>query len=473
MTTNDYIFFTFAKVIIQSKQPMKSINPSTGKLIKEYKEHSLQECDRIIDNVFDAWGLWKQTPMTERKTLMFKAARVLRDRKGEYARLMTEEMGKVIAESEAEIEKTAWVCNYYAENAEKFLSDEIIESDARKSFVSFEPLGPVLAVMPWNFPFWQVFRFAAPALMAGNAGVLKHASNVPGCALAIEAVFREAGFPQHLFRTLLIPGKSVGHILENEKIVAATLTGSEKAGSKVASVAGKYLKKTVMELGGSDPFIVLKDADIQKCAQTAVVARMLNTGQSCIAAKRFIVEEAIHDEFIGQVKQLMSGLKTGDPFNTESQYGPLARLDLLEELDRQVHGSVMMGARLELGGKRLQRDGFYYEPTLLTNITPDMPVFAEETFGPALAVIRVKSEKEAIEVANNCQYGLGGCLWTNDIDKGIKLARQVESGAVFVNGMVKSDPRLPFGGIKRSGYGRELSHYGIKEFVNFKTIVVE
>lgn len=451
---------------------MKSINPSTGKLIKEYKEHTFHECNKIIDKVYDSWELWKQTPMTQRKTLMFEAAKVLRGRKGDYARMMTEEMGKVITESEAEIEKSAWVCDYYAENAEEFLRDEIIESDAKKSFVCFEALGPVLAVMPWNFPFWQVFRFAAPALMAGNAGVLKHASNVPGCALAIESVFREAGFPENIFRTLLIPGKDVGHILENENIVAATLTGSEQAGSKVASVAGKHLKKTVMELGGSDPFIVLKDADIEKCARAAVVARMLNTGQSCIAAKRFIVEEAIHDEFIGQVKQLMSGLKTGDPFNPESQYGPLARLDLLEDLDSQVQRSVKMGARLELGGKRLQREGFYYEPTLLSNITSEMPVFTEETFGPALAVIKVKSEKEAIEVANNCQYGLGGCLWTKDTDKGIKLARQVESGAVFVNGMVKSDPRLPFGGIKRSGYGRELSHYGIKEFVNIKTIVV-
>ncbi len=452
---------------------MKSINPSTEKLIKEYKEHTLHECDRIIDDVFDAWQLWKQTPMIERKILMHQAAKVLRNRKGEYARLMTEEMGKIITESKAEIEKSAWVCDYYAENAEKFLRDEIIESDARKSFVSFEPLGPVLAVIPWNFPFWQVFRFAAPALMAGNTGVLKHASNVPGCALAIEAVFREAGFPQHLFRTLLIPGKSVGHILENEKIVAATLTGSEQAGSKVASIAGKYLKKTVMELGGSDPFIVLKDADIEKCAQTAVVARMLNTGQSCIAAKRFIVQETIHDEFISLVKQQMSGLKTGEPLNPDCNFGPLARLDLLEDLDRQVKDSIRLGAKLELGGRRIEREGFYYQPTLLTNVSPEMPVFTEETFGPVLAMIKVKSEKEAMKAANNCRYGLGGCLWTKDVEKGIKLARQVQSGAVFVNGMVKSDPRLPFGGIKRSGYGRELSHYGIKEFVNIKTIVVE
>ena len=452
---------------------MKSINPSTEKLIRGYEEHTLQECDLIIDDVFEAWNLWKQTPITERKILMQNAANVLRSRKAEYARLMTEEMGKVVTESEAEIEKSAWVCDYYAENANLFLSDEIIKSDAKKSFVSFEPLGPVLAVMPWNFPFWQVFRFAAPTLMAGNAGVLKHASNVPGCALAIESVFREAGFPVNLFRSLLIPGRDVGHILANEKIVAATLTGSELAGSKVASTAGKYLKKTVMELGGSDPFIVLKDADIDKCVQTAVTARMLNTGQSCIAAKRFIVEEEVHDEFINGVKSIMAGLKTGDPLNRDCNFGPLARLDLMEDLDRQIQDSVRLGAKLVLGGKRIAREGFYYEPTLLTNVTYEMPVFSEETFGPALAVIKVKSEKEAIEVANNCQYGLGGCLWTKDVEKGIRLARQVESGAVFVNGMVKSDPRLPFGGIKRSGYGRELSHYGIKEFMNIKTIVVE
>jgi succinate-semialdehyde dehydrogenase/glutarate-semialdehyde dehydrogenase len=382
-------------------------------------------------------------------------------------------MGKIITESLAEVEKSAWVCEYYAENAEQFLSDEIIKSGAARSFVSFEPLGPVLAVMPWNFPFWQVFRFAAPALMAGNAGLLKHASNVPGCALAIEQIFREAGFPENLFRTLMIPGRDVEHILKNDKVVAATLTGSESAGSKVASFAGKYLKKTVMELGGSDPFIVLEDANIEKCAQIAVTARMLNTGQSCIAAKRFIVVDEVYKTFVARVKEILSELKTGDPLNPKSRFGPLARLDLMEDVDRQINASVEQGAKLELGGRRMAGEGFYYEPTLLTDVTPEMPVFSEETFGPVLAVMKVKSEKEAIEAANNCEYGLGGCLWTTDVDKGIELARQIESGAVFVNGMVKSDPRLPFGGIKRSGYGRELSHYGMREFVNIKTIVVE
>ena len=452
---------------------MKSINPATGIIIQQYDEHSLSQCDEIVDKVFDEWQWWKQTSIAERKVLMLNAAAVLRKRKGEFAKLMTLEMGKVIKESEAEVEKSAWVCDYYAEHAGQFLADEMIESDATKSFVSFGPLGPVLAVMPWNFPFWQVFRFAAPALMAGNAGLLKHASNVPGCALAIENIFREAGFPKNLLRILMIPGKDVEHVIRNDKVRAATFTGSELAGSKVASAAGKYLKKTVMELGGSDPFIVLKDANLDKCAQTAVTARMLNTGQSCIAAKRFIVEAEVYDAFIDKVKGIISALKIGDPLDAESQFGPLARMDLLEDIDRQVQESVGQGAKLELGGDRMNGEGFYYQPTLLSGVSQSMPVFTEETFGPVMAVMQVSSSEEAIEVANNCFYGLGGSLWTEDIEKGIRIARQIESGAVFVNGMTKSDPRLPFGGIKRSGYGRELSHYGIKEFVNIKTIVVE
>jgi len=452
---------------------MESINPSNGKVIQQYNEHNSSDCDEIINLVDNDWQLWKQTSMVERKTLMDEAAAILRRKKAEFAMLITSEMGKTISESEAEVEKSAWVCEYYAENAEKFLQDEPIETDAVKSFVSFEPLGPVLAVMPWNFPFWQVFRFAAPALMAGNAGILKHASNVPGCALSIESIFREAGFPKNLFRTLLIKGSKVEHVLKNEKVVAATLTGSELAGSKVASLAGKYLKKTVMELGGSDPFIVLKDADMEKCAKTAVTARMINAGQSCIAAKRFIVDAEVYDGFLEKVKSLLAGLKTGDPLNPDTQYGPMARLDLLEDIDRQVRESVSLGARLVLGGQRTVGEGFYYKPTLIAEVTQNMPVFAEETFGPVLAVMRVESASEAIDVANNSFYGLGASIWSKNIDDGIQLAREIESGAVFVNGMTKSDPRLPFGGIKRSGYGRELSHYGIKEFVNIKSIVVE
>ena len=451
---------------------MKSIDPSTGKMIKEYRDYTLKECDDIINKTHEAYESWSQTPFSRRSVLMKRTAEILRNEKTELATLMSREMGKVIAEAEAEIEKSAWVCDFYAENAERFLSDEYIESDAGKSFVSFEPLGVILAVMPWNFPFWQVFRFAAPALMAGNGGLLKHASNVPGCALAIEDVFRRAGFPEHLFRTLLIGGNDVAHVIANEKVKAATLTGSEHAGSMVASNAGKHLKKTVMELGGSDPFVVLKDAAMEKCAQTAVTARMINSGQSCIAAKRFIVENAVYDEFVERVVKIMSGLKGGDPLSRSSRFGPLARIDLVEEIDRQVRESIRLGAKVETGGKRMKGSGFYYQPTVLTRITPCMPVFSEETFGPVLPVLKVHSEEEAVEMANKSPFGLGGSLWTRNIEKGIRLARRIEAGAVFVNGMTKSDPRLPFGGVKRSGYGRELSHYGIKEFVNIKTIWV-
>lgn len=451
---------------------MKSINPTNEKVIQEYTDHTEEECNHIIDRVFDTWQHWKQTSFTERSVFMQQAAHALRRHKKEYGHLMSEEMGKVTREAESEIEKCAWVCEYYAEHAESFLGDEHIESDASESFVSFEPLGIVLAVMPWNFPFWQVFRFAAPALMAGNAAILKHASNVPGCALAIESIFREAGFPENLFRTLLIPGKAVDNVLKNEKIVAATLTGSEHAGSRVAETAGKLLKKTVMELGGSDPYIVFEDADLDKCAETAVTARMINTGQSCIAAKRFIVVKEVADAFTQKVTERMKAIRVGDPLDEQSDYGPLARLDLLKDLDEQVQKSVKMGAGILTGGKRIDREGFFYEPTVLTKVKPDMPAFREETFGPVLSIITVENEQEAIETANNSCYGLGGSLWTSNRDRGILAARQVQSGAVFVNGMTKSDPRLPFGGIKNSGYGRELSHYGIREFVNIKTIWV-
>jgi len=451
---------------------MKSINPANGKLIGEYSEHTVNECNEIIEKVHFAWKSWKKTTFAERTELMLSVAKILRADKEKFAGLMTDEMGKLVKEAQAEVEKSAWVCEYYAENAAGFLQDEIIKTDASKSFVSFEPIGPVLAVMPWNFPFWQVFRFAAPALMAGNACVLKHASNVPGCALAIEQIFIDAGFPENLFRALMIPGSLVENVIKNDKIMAVTLTGSELAGSKVAEIAGKHLKKTVLELGGSDPFIVLKDADLAKCAEVAVFARMLNCGQSCIAAKRFIVEKEVVEEFITLVKTHIGQLKAGDPSNPETRFGPMARLDLLEEIDLQVQNSIKMGAKLLLGGRKMDGEGFYYEPTLLTKINPKMPVFAEETFGPVLAIMEVENADEAINVANCSIYGLGGCIWTKDIEQGIKFARQIESGAIFVNGMTKSDPRLPFGGIKKSGYGRELSHYGIKEFVNIKTVWV-
>jgi succinate-semialdehyde dehydrogenase / glutarate-semialdehyde dehydrogenase len=449
---------------------MKSINPATGKLIKEYAEHTPAQCDAVIDQVYHDWKSWKQETFAHRAKLMMKAADILEKHRQEYGLLITREMGKVIGEAVAEVEKSALVCRYYAENAEKFLSDEEIGSDAHQSLVAFEPLGPVLTVMPWNFPFWQVFRFAAPALMAGNAGVLKHASNVPGCALAIENIFAEAGFPGHIFRSLMIGSKMVEHVIKNKHIMAATLTGSEYAGSKVAEICGRHLKKTVLELGGSDPFVVLADADLDKCTKTAVTARMVNNGQSCIAAKRFIVVKEVYDEFLKKVIAAINSLKTGNPENPETDFGPLARPDLLEELDVQIKKSVSMGAKIETGGEVIAGDGFYYKPAVISGVKPDMPVFHEETFGPALAVIKAQNEEEAIRLANQSVYGLGGSLWTQDIDKGLRLARQIESGAVFVNGMTKSDPRLPFGGIKRSGYGRELAHYGIREFVNIKTI---
>ena len=449
---------------------MKAINPATGKLIKEYQEHTPDEVRRIIDEVESEYQRWRNSSFAERAALMKRAAELLRANKENYARTISLEMGKVITEARAEIEKCAWACDYYAENAERFLADEMIATDGSKSLVAYQPLGIVLAVMPWNFPFWQVFRFAAPALMAGNAGILKHASNVPGCALAIEEVFRQAGFPRNIFRTLLISSRQVEPVIVNAKVKAVTLTGSEPAGMQVASVAGRALKKTVLELGGSDPFIVLEDADLPACIKTAVTARMINAGQSCIAAKRFIVVQTVKSQFEAEHARLMQSLKIGDPLDESSQVGALARIDLLEELDKQVQKSIKLGARLLCGGHKAARDGAFYLPTVLTDVKKGMPIYEQETFGPVSAIIPVKDADEAIAVANDSAFGLGGALWSNDLQKAEALARKIESGAVFINGMTKSDPRLPFGGIKRSGYGRELSHHGIREFVNVKSI---
>ena len=449
---------------------MKAINPATGKLIKEYQEHTPEEVSRIIDEVDSDFQGWHEKSFADRAGLMKKAGEILKTNKEDYAGIMSIEMGKIITEARAEIEKCAWVCDYYAENAERFLADEIIATDASKSLVAYQPLGIVLAVMPWNFPFWQVFRFAAPALMAGNAGVLKHASNVPGCAMAIEDVFHRAGFPSNIFRTLLIPARQVESVIINAKVKAVTLTGSEPAGMQVASIAGRELKKTVLELGGSDPYIVLEDADLQACVKTAVTARMINAGQSCIAAKRFIVVEKVKSQFETEHTRLMQSLKIGDPLNETTQVGPLARMDLLEELDHQVQESIKRGAKLLCGGRRAPGDGAFYLPTVLTDVKKGMPVYEQETFGPVSAIIPVKDADEALAVANASSFGLGGALWSNDLQKAEALARRIESGAVFVNGMTKSDPRLPFGGIKRSGYGRELSYQGIREFVNVKSI---
>ncbi|MFH2037287.1 MAG: NAD-dependent succinate-semialdehyde dehydrogenase [Candidatus Zixiibacteriota bacterium] len=449
---------------------MKAINPATNELLKEYREHSAAEVNTIIDLVDNEQNKWKATDFALRSDLVRKAAAVLRKNKDEYARLMTMEMGKPIKEARSEVDKCAWVCDYYAENAHKFLSDEIIESDAGQSFVAFEPLGIILAVMPWNFPFWQVFRFAAPALMAGNAGILKHASNVPGSALAIERVFHEAGFPENIFRTMLVGSGAVDSLIKDDRVRAVTLTGSEPAGMAVASCAGSQLKKMVLELGGSDCFIVLDDADMETCIPVSVTSRIINAGQSCIAAKRFIVVKSKLKEFEEKHAVLMNQLKIGNPLEETTQVGPLARPDLVAELDDQVQRSIRQGARVLLGGHPKEGPGAYYLPTVLTDVKKGMAVYSEETFGPVSVIIPVKDETEAIEVANDSEFGLGGAVWTADAERGIRVARQIYTGAIFVNGLCKSDPRLPFGGVKKSGYGRELSHYGIREFVNIKTI---
>jgi len=451
---------------------MKAINPATGELIRDYPEHSDAQVAKILQDVNDDWRNWRETSFAHRAGLMHSAAKEQRKNRQKYAEMMTREMGKTITESLAEVEKCAVACDYYADHAEEFLADEVIESDAGRSFVAFQPLGIVLAVMPWNFPFWQVIRFAAPALMAGNAGVLKHASNVPGCALALEEIFRNAGFPVNIFRTLMIGSRQVEKVIRHPLVKAVTLTGSEPAGMQVASIAGSELKKTVLELGGSDPYIVLEDADLPKCAAVSAAARMINQGQSCIAAKRFIVVAPVVREFEKQQTAIMQSLKIGDPMLPDTKVGPLARMDLLDELDSQVQRSVNMGARLLCGGKRVDRPGAYYLPTVLTDVKKGMAVFDEETFGPVSAIIPVKDTEEAIAVANDSRFGLGGAVWSRDLKKAEAVARRVETGAMFVNGMTKSDPRLPFGGVKKSGYGRELSHYGIKEFVNIKTIWV-
>jgi succinate-semialdehyde dehydrogenase/glutarate-semialdehyde dehydrogenase len=453
--------------------PIQSLNPFTAKIEKTFTESTKDEVRKIIDEVYDEFILWKEIDIKERSKLMQKAAEVLRKDKDIYGKIMTSEMGKTFTQAVAEVEKCAWVCEYYAANTEVILKQEIIQTDATESYVRFDPLGVVLAVMPWNFPLWQVFRFAAPALMAGNAALLKHASNVPMCAIAIEKVFLSAGFPKNIFRTLLIGSSMVDEVINNNKVKAVTLTGSEPAGKKVAQSCGKVLKKTVMELGGSDPFIVLDDADIDEAVKTAVTARLINNGQSCIAAKRFIVTKNNYNEFEHKFVNEFMKIKTGDPMDPETQLGPIAREDLLYELDTQVKQSVNKGARILCGGERLERDGFFYKPTILANVKPGMPAYDDELFGPVASLIKAENEKDAIRIANDTCFGLGASVWTKNISKAKMFASKVESGSVFINGMVKSDPRLPFGGIKNSGYGRELSHYGIKEFVNIKTVWIK
>ena len=450
--------------------PINSINPASAEVLARFDPFTPDEVDHALDQAEDAFIAWRERSFEERAVPMRRLAALLRERADRYGRLITLEMGKPIVEARAELEKCAWGCEHYAEHAARYLADEVITTNARRSLVAFQPLGIILAVMPWNFPFWQVIRFAAPALMAGNSAVLKHASNVPQCALAIEEVFRDAGFPEGLLRTLLLAGSQVEPIIDDPRVRAVTLTGSSDTGSRIAQLAGRALKKTVLELGGSDPFIVLADADLGQAAKIATRARNQNTGQSCIAAKRFIAVESIATDFERRFAAEVAALQVGDPLDTQTQIGPLAREDLRETLERQVRESVGMGARVLTGGGRGDRKGWYYQPTVLADVTENMPVFKEETFGPVAAVVRVRDADEAVRVANDSAYGLGANLWTRDLALGERLARRIESGSVFVNGMVASDPRLPFGGVKRSGYGRELSSYGIKEFVNIQTI---
>jgi acyl-CoA reductase-like NAD-dependent aldehyde dehydrogenase len=449
-----------------------SINPATEEILQGYDEMSDAAVDRALDQAQAAFVVWRTSSFAERAGKLRAAAAYLRAHRAELARLATLEMGKPIAQAEAEVDKSAWGCEFYADNAERMLADEHIAATGKDSYVAYTPLGVILAVMPWNFPFWQVFRPIAPAVMAGDALVLKHASNVPQCALAIEEVMRAAGFPEGLFRTLLISGRRAERLVEDPRIQMVTLTGSDEAGSKVAAAAGRSLKKTVLELGGSDPYIVLADADLDAAAKTAATARNQNSGQSCIAAKRFLVVEAVADEFERRFVDAVAALKVGDPLDRATNVGPLARNDLRDALDRQVQASVAQGARVAVGGGRVPGRGFFYQPTVLTRVTPDMPVFREETFGPVAAVIRVKDADEAIRLANDSIYGLGASLWSRDLAHAQRLARFIQSGSVFINGMVASDPRLPFGGVKRSGYGRELSTFGIRELVNIQTIWV-
>jgi len=451
-----------------------SINPATGEKIKEYREFSSEEVEDIISKSDALFKDWRKVSFNEKKKLMLKAAQILRDNKEEYAKMLTLEMGKILRDAIAEVEKCAWVCEFYAEKAEEFLKPEIVKTEARKSFVSFQPLGVILAVMPWNFPYWQVFRFAAPALMAGNVCILKHASNVPGSALIIEEVFRKAGFPEFAFKTLLIGSSQVSSVIENEAVKAITLTGSTPAGKAVASKAGEMLKKTVLELGGSDPYIILEDADNEETVMTCVNSRLINAGQSCIAAKRFIVVKSKIKEFQKDFVEYMKSMKMGDPFDATTNVGPQARHDLRDELHQQVLRSIELGAELLLGGYIPDNPGAFYPPTVLTNVRKGMPAYDEELFGPVASIIEAQSEEEAISIANDTVFGLGAAIFTGDIQKGEKLAiESIEAGSCFVNTFVKSDPRLPFGGIKQSGYGRELSDYGMKEFVNIKTVYVK
>jgi succinate-semialdehyde dehydrogenase/glutarate-semialdehyde dehydrogenase len=451
---------------------LRSIDPATGKELATFQEADEAAVESAIARAYGVRLGWRDAGVEQRTRLLKDVAGVLRADKARYAAILTSEMGKPIVEAEAEVEKCAWTAGWIAENAARLLADEPIESTASKSYVRYLPLGVILAVMPWNFPFWQAFRAGLPALAAGNVMLLKHASNVPQAALAIEEVFREAGLPEGVFQTLLVGSAAVDRIVSDRRVAGVTLTGSEAAGAQVAATAGKALKKSVLELGGSDPFIVLADADVAAAAGVAVRARNQNNGQSCIAAKRFIVVEDVADDFEKRFVAAVGALKVGDPMDRANQVGPLARADLIDALEKQVHESVKMGARVLTGGKRLDGKGNYYEPTVLGGVTSEMPVFREETFGPVAALIRARDAEDAIRLANDSEFGLGSAVWTADTDEAQRLADRIEAGMVFVNGMVASDARLPFGGVKKSGFGHELSEIGIKEFTNAQTVWV-
>jgi succinate-semialdehyde dehydrogenase/glutarate-semialdehyde dehydrogenase len=452
---------------------MQSVNPATGQVLKTFEPDGPAEIDRKIALAAETFEQHRRTSFAERARSMLRAAGILEDGKERFAWIMTAEMGKAIRSAREEAAKCAWACRYYAENAERFLADERVETNASLSFVRYQPIGPVLAVMPWNFPFWQVFRFAAPALMAGNTGLLKHASNVPQCALAIEAIFREAGFPEGAFQTLLIGSEEVAGVIADERVKAITLTGSEPAGSQVAAEAGRRIKKTVLELGGSDPFIVTPSADLDVATRAAAQARIINNGQSCIAAKRFLIAEEIADEFEQRFVKAFESLVIGDPMDEATELGPLATPQILEALDEQVRESVEAGARLLTGGHRIDRAGNYYAPTVLAGIPDNAPAAHEELFGPVASLFRFRTIEEAIRLANATSFGLGASVWTESTAEHKRFIDEIEAGLVFVNGIVASDPRLPFGGVKHSGYGRELGTCGIREFVNIKTVWIK
>src|SRR6266478_4158784 len=447
-----------------------SINPATGKKLKEFSAFTEKEIEERLKRAEEAFTHHRREPFAKRGQLMLAAASLLEQGKKELAQTITLEMGKLLGGAMGEIAKCARVCRFYAENAERFLEDEPVQTDAARSFVRYQPLGTILAIMPWNFPFWQVFRFAAPALLAGNVGLLKHAANVPQCALAIEELFCRAGFDEGIFQTLLIEAQQVEKVIVDPRVQAITLTGSEKAGSAVASTAGRHIKKSVLELGGSDPFIVMPSSDFESTLSTAIKARTINNGQSCIAAKRFLVADEIYDEFLRQFVEGMRALKVGDPFDETTEIGPLATEQILQGVHEQVQKSIAAGAKLLTGGNRIHGPGFFYEPTVLVNVPKESPAYREEVFGPVAAIFRVRDAAEAIEIANDTSFGLGASAWTNDRAEQELFASELETGMVFINAMVASDPRLPFGGVKRSGFGRELGVAGIREFTNAKTI---